>query len=453
MLNVRVLVGRLCDPTILLGMVSKIWPAGAGLVTLVLITSKFSPIQQGYHLTFQNLVGMSVFFELGLSQVIVQFVSHEMVDVRLGRLGVPEGNRLAIARVAGIARFSVRWFLVAAVLMAVLLSIGGTLFFSSQPSNEIRWFGPWLLVCFAASFDLLLIPSQALLQGCDRFVDAYLYRLGRSIASSLSLWLAMYYGAGLWSAGIALSTGCFVGSCILMGRHRGLFLTLLRHAPDRSVDWKREMLPLQWRIGLSWLSGYFIFSLFTPLAFHFEGPIVAGRVGLTLALVNTISAIAMTWSEARQPRYGILIASRRWRELDRVATIGTGLSIGTGLLGAIVLFALILILPPMGFTITTRILPPGQAIFFVAAMLVNCVIFSEAFYLRAHKAEPFVWLSVGNALLVAATVAFGEMFYGASAMGIAYFLSTAVVILPIATMILVRFRKGYRRRQYVNMAD
>jgi hypothetical protein len=446
MLNVRILMRQLFDPTILLGMASKIWPAAAGLVTLVLITSKFSPVQQGYHLTFQNLVGMSVFFELGLSQVIIQFVSHEMVNVRLGRLGVPEGDPRAIARLAGIARFSMQWFLIAAVLMAVLLSIGGVLFFSSQPSDGIQWFGPWLLVCFAASVDLLLIPNQALLQGCDRFLDAYIYRLGRSVASSVSLWVAMSLGAGLWSAGIALSMGCFVGSCILIGRHRGLFLTLLRHARDGGVDWKREMLPIQWRIGLSWLSGYFIFSLFTPLAFHFQGPVVAGQVGLTLALVNTISAIALTWAEARQSRFGILIADRRWKELDRAAIVGGGLSFGTAALGAVALFAIMAILPHTGFAVATRILPLGPASFFIGTMLINSVIFSQAFYLRAHKADPFVWLSVGNAVLVAATVIFGEVVYGAFAMGVAYFFSTAVVVFPVATMILFRFRRSYRHR-------
>jgi hypothetical protein len=453
MFNLRTLLRRTGDPTILIGMLSKIWPAGAGLVTLILITSKFSPVQQGYHLTFQNLVGMSVFFELGLSQVIVQFVSHEMVGVRLGRLGVPEGDSLAIARLASIARFSLNWFLTAAVLMAVLLSIGGVLFFSSQPSDGIHWLGPWLLLCLAASIDLLLIPIQAILQGCDRFRDAYLYRLGRTMASSVSLWLAMSFGAGLWSAGIALSVGCCIGSSILMSRHRGLFLSLLRHARDHSVDWKREMLPLQWRIALSWLSGYFIFSLFTPLAFHFEGPVVAGRVGLTLALVNTISSIAMTWSEARQPRFGMLIASRRWRELDRAAMTGGAFSLGTAILGALALFALMLILPRMGFSITTRALPPGQISFFVATMLINCVIFAQAFYLRAHKAEPFVWLSVGNAVLVAATVAVGEAFYGTPGMGVAYFLSMTLVILPWATAILVRFRSRYHQDQLMVAAE
>jgi hypothetical protein len=80
------------------------------------------------------------------------------------------------------------------------------------------------------------------------------------------------------------------------------------------------------------------------------------------------------------------------------------------------------------------------------------VIFSQAFYLRAHKAEPFVWLSVGNAVLVAATVIFGEVVYGAFAMGVAYFLSTALIIFPAATMILFRFRASYRRRRLASAA-
>jgi len=33
------------------------------------------------------------------------------------------------------------------------------------------------------------------------------------------------------------------------------------------VDYKNEIFPLQWRIGLSWISGYFIFQLINPLLF------------------------------------------------------------------------------------------------------------------------------------------------------------------------------------------
>jgi hypothetical protein len=260
-------------------------------------------------------------------------------------------------------------------------------------------------------------------------------------------------GAGLWSAGIALSVGCGVGAAILLARHRGLFSALLRHPRDGSVDWKREMLPLQWRIGLSWLSGYFIFSLFTPLAFRFEGAVAAGKVGLTLALVNMISAIAMTWSESRQSRFGILIAGRRWQDLDRAAVQGGVLSMGTALLGTAALFVLMAVLPHTGLSIASRFLPPGQTAFFAGAMLVNCVIFIEAFYLRAHKAEPFVWLSIGNAVLVAATIAVGEAFYGTAGMGLAYFLSMMLVILPWATTILVRFRGAYRLRPLGAPAD
>ncbi|GGF27408.1 hypothetical protein GCM10011611_36810 [Aliidongia dinghuensis] len=422
-------------------------------MTLYLITSKFSPVQQGYHVTFQNLVSMSVFFELGLSQVVVQFVSHEMVDVRLGRLGKPAGNPQAIARLAGIAHFASRWFLVASVAMAVLLTLGGSLFFSSQPSENIHWTGPWLLVSLAASVDLLLLPSEALLQGCDRFVDAYTYRLGRNVAGSIALWTTMASGGGLWSAGVALCVSCVVGATILFSRHRGLFLTLMRCAHDRSIDWKREMLPLQWRIGLSWLSGYFIFSMFTPLAFHFQGAVAAGKVGLTLSLVNMISAISMTWSESRQSRFGTLIASRRWRELDQAAIQGGFLSIGTAVLGACALFVLMALLPYTGLTIASRFLPPEHMAFFVGTMLSNCVIFVEAVYLRAHKAEPFVWLSVGNAVLVASTITIGEAFYGTVGMGLAYFLSTALVILPIGTMIMMRFRGAYRHGMTATAAE
>lgn len=124
---------------------------------------------------------------------------------------------------------------------------------------------------------------------------------------------------------------------------------------------------------------------------------------------------------------------------------------GTALLGTVALFLLMAFLPGTGLAIVSRFLPAAQTAFFVGTMLVNCVIFVEAFYLRAHKAEPFVWLSVGNAILVASTITVGEAFYGTAGMALAYFLSTFLVILPWATTILVRFRGAYRLRHGVDI--
>jgi len=57
----------------------------AGPVGLYLIATFLTKSEQGYYYTFGSVLGLTVFFELGLSYVIIQFTSHEMAGLKNGR--------------------------------------------------------------------------------------------------------------------------------------------------------------------------------------------------------------------------------------------------------------------------------------------------------------------------------------------------------------------------------
>jgi hypothetical protein len=59
------------------------------------------------------------------------------------------------------------------------------------------------------------------------------------------------------------------------------------------MDWKSEMLPKQWRLGLQGDMNYFVFGLFTSVMFNYHGPVVAGQMGMSLQLVVAAQSIAL----------------------------------------------------------------------------------------------------------------------------------------------------------------
>ena len=75
---------------------------------------------------------------------------------------------------------------------------------------------------------------------------------------------------------------------------------LRRHAPQTAaqVAWRREILPFQWRISVSWMSGYFIFQLFTPMLFTNQGAVAAnanrGKTAIKAAVVATNANLMVT---------------------------------------------------------------------------------------------------------------------------------------------------------------
>ena len=56
-----------------------------------------------------------------------------------------------------------------------------------------------------------------------------------------------------------------------------------------------EIFSLQWRIAVSWVSGYFIFYFFTPLIFMIYGPVVAGQFGLTFNMIRSLSTVSLSF--------------------------------------------------------------------------------------------------------------------------------------------------------------
>lgn len=82
------------------------------------------------------------------------------------------------------------------------------------------------------------------------------------------------------------------------------------------MQYMQEIFPYQWKIALSWISGYFIFQLFNPVLFATEGAVVAGQIGMTLAALNGIQALSLSWLNTKIPLYSQLIALKDYKQLD-----------------------------------------------------------------------------------------------------------------------------------------
>ncbi len=71
------------------------WQTIAGVFTLFLIAHLFTPVQQGFYYTFNSLLMLQIFFEMGFSYVLAQFMSHEFAHLKWEARGrVTGGNKI-----------------------------------------------------------------------------------------------------------------------------------------------------------------------------------------------------------------------------------------------------------------------------------------------------------------------------------------------------------------------
>ena len=351
----------------------------------------------------------------------MQFASHEFAHLRFLPGGVLEGDTRARSRLLSLGRLSLKWYGVMAVLVVLGIGAGGHLFFSLKNDPSVAWSLPWWSLSLVTGLTLAILPLGALLEGCNQLSFIYGLRTLAAMLGGLVIWTALWGGAGLYSGAIVVLAGTLMTAIAYAWRWPGLLKQLWR-APEQkaeTISWRDEIWPFQWRIAVSWLSGYFVYSLFTPVLFYFHGPVVAGQMGMTLQLVNSLNALAFSWAGTKGPRYGMLISHKKFEELDRLFFKTTAQAVGVCVAGGVVLL-LALLFVREHFAIGSRFLGLGPASLLVLVTIVNQIGFSQSVYLRAHKKEPFMWLSLANGLMTGLLVLVLGGFYSVWGVCLAY---------------------------------
>jgi O-antigen/teichoic acid export membrane protein len=394
---------------------ARFWSSAAGLVTVALIARFLSPAEQGYYYTFGSLVALQIVFELGFSYVILQMASHERAELSISSDYEISGDPIAHARLASVIQKSVRWYSVAALVMAVaLLPLGFYFFFTHQHAGQtVSWQLPWCFAALMAALNFQIDPFLSFLEGCGYVPEVARLRFMQSATGSLLAWIVLVNHHGLFAPSMMLF-GMATTSIMWLSGKRKLLVGLLRYNAGRhKIRWNQEVWPFQWRIAVSWLSGYFLFWIFNPVLFAFRGPVEAGKMGMSLSLANAIQAIAVSWVSTKSAPFGTLIARKEYRQLDQTFFQALAQSFAVSLAGALTAWLGCIYLNLQHFSFAQRLLAPLPLAILLLYMIVNVVISAEAYYLRAHKQEVFFVNSlVGAVAVTICTFIFGRR-YGA----------------------------------------
>jgi hypothetical protein len=399
------------------------WNALSGLVTLLLMARCLSPVQQGYYVTFGSVLAMAVFFELGISLVLIQFASHERAGLQWTAAGTLEGEPTAKSRLTSLLRMSLKWYAMISAGFVVIVLPLGLAFFGRHSHTGVVWQMPWVWIILITGVWLALIPLLAILEGCGLIAEIARLQMWLNIVGSLLLWTALLRHWGLFAAPVT-NTVNVVGPLLWLGfRKRAFLLDLLRMPVNGAqVDWRREFWPLQWKVALSCVSGFFVFQLFNPVLFATHGAVAAGQMGLSLAVMGAVGAVSIAWMTTKAAVFGTLIAQKEFARLDRLFFPCLWQSWTLVTIGSAAVWGLEEALRIAHVPLSSRFLPPLPLGLLVGVTIISHGIFAEAIYLRAHKQEPFLVNSVVTAALMALSILLLSRPYGATGMLLGYFL-------------------------------
>lgn len=431
------------DRAALYGVITKVVQGGAGLITAIFILRFFSPAVQGYYYTFANILALQIFLELGISTVISTFAAHEWAKLSLDREGGITGDHRSLSRLKSLTSKVVRWYAYGSLLLFCLLVFVGLWFFDTGNSvDPVSWKYPWLALCLIASLNFVLTPAWALLSGCGQYLRLNTYRLIETIFRYVVLWSCISMGASLWSAVGALAFSVVAGSIFLLVRYRRFFRALLERNTDGDFDWFTELAPLQFRIAISWISGYFVFSIFVPAMFYFHGAEDAGRMGMTWALVSGLSGVASTWLQVQAPGFSMMVAKGNFGALDAAGWRTLLIGIMVFLMGVGIILSGLFLLEMYRPELANRFISIWPITLFLVAECLHQISMVQSTYLRAFKQEPFLGVSVVSALVIGTGTLWLTPKFGAYGPAVSY-LTGVTIGLGWGTFIFVRCRKQW----------
>ena len=442
------------DRAIAFTVLARGWASLAGFGTLTLIARFLSPAEQGFYYTFYSLVAMQIIFELGFSVVILQTASHEAAHLDIAPDGTVTGPIREHARLASVLQKSIRWYGVAAVLMAATLMPVGIFFFrhaAAKPGGgNVHFVMPWLVVVFASSFTFQIDPLFSFLEGCGYVPQVARTRLRQSLLSTVLGWSVFLVHRGLYAPGFFIFGQAIAGGWFIFSK-RHLLLPLWRHNTEKfRISWVSEIWPFQWRIAVSWLSGYLASSLFVPALMNYSGAVEAGRMGMSLTVCATLSTLAVSWVNTKAAPFGQMVSRKEYGKLDGIFARTLLQSAGAAIAACALVWMAVEWLTMRqirfhGVILASRLLSPFPLAMLFFGAVANVIVFAEALYLRAHKQEKFMVPSI-VAALYSIPVAFvlGRMrgpHGGAWGIAVAYAVGAAVIGLGYGSYTFFKWRR------------
>lgn len=377
----------------------------SALFTIYFTTRFLSSDEQGYYYTFSSILALQVFFELGFTGIITQFVAHEASHLSWNDKFELIGDKKNKSRLTSLIHFCVKWYTRLAILLLIALIIAGILFFQKYKSdNNITWKLPWIFLVFGTCINFMIAPISSFLEGLAKVEEIAKVRFVQQIVSPIIFCCGLAMGAKLFVSGfVVFSTSIIFLFLVFKFSLYKYLKTIWKQEVVEKVSYIKEVFPYQWRIALSWISGYFIFQLFNPVLFASEGPTIAGQMGMTLNALNALLAMAYSWINTKVPTMSGLIALKDYKQLDnlffktRKQILFVAISIVFLFIVAIYILQNYNI--PVLSHIGSRFLPLIPLSIFSFALLLQVPINCWAIYLRCHKKEPLLTNSVVGGIL------------------------------------------------------
>jgi O-antigen/teichoic acid export membrane protein len=431
------------DSTVLFTVLSRAIQASGGLFSIFLVLKFLSKDEQGYYYTFLSLLSIQIFFELGLSNIIVQYVAHEFATVSDEDLNISDPGKLS--KLSSLLHFFTKWYFILGIVLSGGLIITGIIFFRNFGLVKgIDWMAPWVILSISTGIMFITTFFLAFIEGLGRIKMVAKIRFIQQLFNVGSTCFLLITGAKLYTSGLStLLVALVLIGFIAAKPVRGLLYQIWIVPPNDAFNYMEDIFPYQWRIAISWVGGFLIFQMFNPVLFAYSGAKAAGQMGATLAVLNGIISLSLSWVSTKVAFWSRLIALKNGEELNRSFKSTLFQSSAINLLAILVFYVAIKFVGPHFPDVANRFIPAFLLALFASTFFFNNIINCWATYLRCFKKEPFLIQASIVGILSGLSTYFLGKYYSLSGLIWGYFLITVLISLPLSYYIFKSYRKEF----------
>ena len=439
------------EQAVLFSVLATGWRFVAGPLTIAIIGARFTPELQGYYITFLSVLGYSAYLQMGLGRVIIQFASHEWAKLSFDKNGYVVGDEAAKARLANLARFAVKWYLVAGIIAIAFLTVGGTWFFmkSKNALPQEVWLAPWISMAVLCGIQMMMMPLFYLLEGCNQVKYVYRFRFFQAIVGNVSIWIAVYSDAKLWTYSVFFTVWILSSVLFLRFRYWNFLKSIfISNVLKERFNWFKELMPLQIKLVIFSFCSYMMFQFYIQGSMFARGPARACQTGTTISFIMMLGTVMGAFIGPKMPLFGVLIAEKKYKELDNqfIKLFFTAASLM--IIGGMALWLGVLMLNVLPFHLAKyyaeRLLEPAPTAIFTAAYIFWSLSASSGLYLIAHKKMPHIWIVAITTILSISIMIFLGNKYGITLTGIGL-LIIQIFMFPIILLTVFYYRKKWHK--------
>ncbi len=371
---------------------NKIWSFLSGPIIVLLIPFFFNEEIQGYWFTIFGMNTLINFADLGFIFLVLQLSAHEFAFLSFDKNNFVQGDEFHLKKLASLFKFTLKRISIMSVCMFPIIFIYGFFVLSSQVTT-VEWFWPFFLYIISLNCDFVLFNVLSFTEGCNSVAKIQRIRLIGIIIQTAGMVLFILFGFGLYSIAIPIFLKCLFSFFLLYKKYKHFYKKLFSLSKEFKFDWKKELFPLMFKYAISNMSGYLIFSIYTPIVFSIFGPIEAGKIGMTLSIVMSFLMISNIWIVSIMPHLNKNVALKKWAELDNLFIKRLILSLSSYFIIILFFIGFFLIFKNK-FDLLNRFVDLNTLIVISVSFFFHAIINGLAIYLRVHKEEPLAIISL-----------------------------------------------------------